>query len=738
VSGEDHTWLDAATITPGAGAPEVDVDVVAGRYRLGALLGRGGSGEVFAADDAVTGDRVAIKFVRALSAVDLRQLRRELTALRLLELPGVVGLRDDGREGGEVFLVMDLLPGGPFSALAGPFTRWAPAARVLVESLARVHHAGVIHRDLKPANVLLDADGRPVITDFGLAQGRAVEHSGGTREGTPRYMPPEQFAGEACDARSDLYALGVMLWELCLDRRFEPADDPRDDVLVAPVPDSVRRIVHRLLDPSPDGRPASAEVVLEALGGGDAVLGPLPPLPDPVTADALESLVEATRPSFLHHAEDFARLLLASSGPRPAAVRATLASWIRAGRCHWSGAKLRTTRAALSALAWSQHPDANDLAARSRTSDDDALAEAALQRSTSAWSAGDAQRAMAVLEQVLPRLDADGPATRVRHALGAQALALNDTAAVRRVLYRAERAGDGPLVALLQGMRSVLRREPERAVQILEPLGGLPAELEIWRLAALGHALAGTHPARHRALLEASAAWCAEDPTRHARWLGWRGQAAYRAGRYLEALEAHEASAAALTAHPIARMTALLNAANAALEAPAFAHAIALADDARALARDLRHPTAESAATALGRTARYRAGHELQPEPAWVDAAAELSRARQAHHAICEAIVAWRRDPGSSVPLATRAAKLYGPAHPVGVLARALVASGGGEVDREALQRDLDGIDDPSIALQTTALAGLQGPVPRWATAWHLPDDVRADVLTLEECLAAT
>jgi eukaryotic-like serine/threonine-protein kinase len=202
-----------------------------GRYSVGDLLGRGGSGQVHRAWDELAGEAVAIKFVSGYASSTARLVRRELTALRLLDLPGVVRLRDDGEDQGQHFLVMDLLTGGRFDTLAdrGAWEGWAAEAYALLEALARVHFAGVLHRDLKPGNVLLDSQGRPVITDFGLAQGREVERSGtGPAEGTPRYMAPEQRRGEACDERTDLFALGVMFADM-LD--------------AGPAPDHVRRVV---------------------------------------------------------------------------------------------------------------------------------------------------------------------------------------------------------------------------------------------------------------------------------------------------------------------------------------------------------------------------------------------------------------------------------------------------------------------------------------------------------------
>lgn len=731
----DATWDPDATRTPGSGAPEVTATRLVGRYVLGELLGRGGTGQVHEAVDTLTGDTVAVKFVRAMSATDHRVLRRERTALRLLDLPGVARLRDDGQLGGQSFLVMDLLPGGPISGLAGPYARWADAARTLAETLSRVHYAGVVHRDLKPGNILLDAQQRPVITDFGLAQGAAVERSGGTREGTPRYMPPEQWAGHPCDARSDLYALGVVLWELATDRRFPEHGTGREAMGTTDIPDALRAMILRLTEPDPARRPASAQDVLDALGGGDAVLGPLPPLPDPVPRDVLEALVDEAQPSFLHLADDVATLLLQRSGGAPERVAAELASWIRAGRCHWDQGRLRIDPAAVAALHFEQELPP-------LTGDDDAVAAAALEASDRAWNDGQAHRALVLLESVLDLVESPGPARDLRHRMAARSLHLHDATHVRRALYRAERAGDTPLVGLLQGARLCLAWEPARAEEALRAVVGLPDELEVWRLAVLRFALVRHRPEAQDALLASSEAWCAQEPLRRARWLGWRGSAHYAAGRYAEALADHQTSAEALVAHPVERLTALNNAAAAALETGRPEHAAPLAAEARALAASMRHPIAESGATVLMRTAAYRAGSTTAPEPGWVQAASAVAPAHEAQLALTEAAVAWRSGAPEGLALAQRAARVYAAlGHPGQALALALAAALGAPTEPGALVALARALPDPSLALQTVALGAPQAaaevPVATWAAAWHLPDPTaRGDVLSLAECRA--
>ncbi|MCC6559377.1 MAG: serine/threonine protein kinase, partial [Polyangiaceae bacterium] len=192
--------------------------VVAGRYRLVEPIGAGAHGEVWAADDLVVGEPVAIKWMAAGSGALRARIRREVTTLRILRIPGVVRLIDDGVEGGHPYLVMDRVLGAPFPGGSAGRCAWADLAApaiALLDVLGRVHAAGIVHRDLKPDNVLVSADGRPTLLDFGISRGSdpgARLTEGGRIVGTPLYLAPEQIVDGALDGRTDLYAVGVMLY----------------------------------------------------------------------------------------------------------------------------------------------------------------------------------------------------------------------------------------------------------------------------------------------------------------------------------------------------------------------------------------------------------------------------------------------------------------------------------------------------------------------------------------------
>ena len=188
------------------------------RYQLEERLGTGSSGAVYDTTDLLTGERVAVKVLTALHMSDLHWFRRELTALRLLELPGVVRLLDDGVHMGLPFLVMPKIEGTRFPGRLAPvpWKELAETAIALLETLARIHAHGVVHGDLKPANVLVDDKQRPMVLDLGLSSGPSVPSQmdlmGGIA-GTPAYLSPEQLMGEPATPQSDLYAVGVMLHE---------------------------------------------------------------------------------------------------------------------------------------------------------------------------------------------------------------------------------------------------------------------------------------------------------------------------------------------------------------------------------------------------------------------------------------------------------------------------------------------------------------------------------------------
>ena len=259
--------------------------LLAGRYRLEEVIGEGGFGVVYRAQDAVRSKPVAIKIYSRIGPDDVLRIHREIAALRLLRLPGVVNLLDDGVDQGELFVAMDLIAGTPFPGVGKPLSwqQLEPLALRVLEVLAKVHEAGVIHRDIKPANLLVSARGEPTLLDFGLSYGEGLGSritSTGAMLGTPAYLAPEQIRGSRVDARADLYAFGVMLYEALANRlpheassgaamlglRLSESARPIGELLPA-LPPVVARLVDRLLAREPDLRPRSAHEILAYMRG---------------------------------------------------------------------------------------------------------------------------------------------------------------------------------------------------------------------------------------------------------------------------------------------------------------------------------------------------------------------------------------------------------------------------------------------------------------------------------------
>jgi len=216
---------------PGAEAPSTPEnaallpygEVFAGRYRIDEKLGEGGMGAVYRAHDLTLGEDVAIKvlsFRTKPSSEDIERFHREVRLARRITHVNVARTHDIGEHEGLHYLSMELVDGvslEPRLAHAIPTSEAVALTIPIVQGLSAAHKAGVIHRDLKPANVLVERGGRIVITDFGIARG-ICDDAGvtevGQAVGTPRYMAPEQVLGHDVDARADLYAVGLILYEL--------------------------------------------------------------------------------------------------------------------------------------------------------------------------------------------------------------------------------------------------------------------------------------------------------------------------------------------------------------------------------------------------------------------------------------------------------------------------------------------------------------------------------------------
>jgi serine/threonine protein kinase len=243
------------------------------RYRVLGLLGRGGMGEVYRAVDLKLNQSVALKFLPEATARDPRLLERfhgEVRIARQVSHANVCRVYDLGEIRGSPYISMEYVDGEDLGSLLRrigrlPGDKAVEIARKLCAGLAAAHAKGVLHRDLKPANVMIDGRGQVLIMDFGLAAIADQVQGAEIRNGTPAYMAPEQLGGREVTARSDIYSLGLVMFEMFTGKRPGQSATP----LPADIDPAVERLIHRCLDPDPARRPPSALAVARALPGGD-------------------------------------------------------------------------------------------------------------------------------------------------------------------------------------------------------------------------------------------------------------------------------------------------------------------------------------------------------------------------------------------------------------------------------------------------------------------------------------
>lgn len=286
-------------------------EILAERYRIIALLGRGGMGEVYRADDLKLDQPVALKFLPeslALDPVRLSHFHDEVRIARQVSHRNVCRVYDIGEIDGQNYISMEYVDGEDLATLLRrigrlPRDKGIEIARQLCAGLAAAHEKGFLHRDLKPANVMIDGRGAVRIMDFGLAALADDKHGTTLMAGTPAYMAPEQLAGDGASVRSDIYALGLVLYEIFtgkavhtgrtlaeIKQEHQQSTPLGPSSIVEDLDPVVERVILSCIDKDPELRPPSALAVAASLPGGDPLAAALAagetPSPEIVAAAA--------------------------------------------------------------------------------------------------------------------------------------------------------------------------------------------------------------------------------------------------------------------------------------------------------------------------------------------------------------------------------------------------------------------------------------------------------------------
>ena len=259
-------------------------DVLAGRWEIRAFLGRGGMGAVYRAHDRTLNEEIALKVIRPdlMETPETRdRFTSEIKLARRVSHHGVCRIHEYGEDGRQRFFTMELVEGrnlrdrirddGPL-----PPERAATVGAEIADALQAIHAAGIVHRDLKPLNVMVDSHGRIRLMDFGIAKGLASGTPGtgaGYIVGSPEYMSPEQARGRPVDARSDVYALGIVLYEMLTGAPPFRGSDPvttllmhlEEEPALDGIPEPLRAIVARALAKDPEQRFRTAMGMAQAL-----------------------------------------------------------------------------------------------------------------------------------------------------------------------------------------------------------------------------------------------------------------------------------------------------------------------------------------------------------------------------------------------------------------------------------------------------------------------------------------
>ncbi len=296
-----------------------------GRYHILEQLGEGGMAIVYKAHDTRLERDVAVKVIRTEKLTietmgrTLKRFEREVKSLAKLTHPNIVAITDYGEYDEKPYLVMPYLPGGTLKQKLGKPIPWEESIRLLIPIARALHYAhgqGIIHRDVKPSNILITQSNEPMLTDFGVAkilldnEETADLTSTGMGVGTPEYMSPEQFQGKGVDARTDIYSLGVVLYEMVTGRKPFQADTPaavlikqateplpRPKRFIRELPDTMEKILIKALAKNKEDRFSNMADLVSAFGKADhldMIVLEKKPVPHDIKLDENKTILQVT------------------------------------------------------------------------------------------------------------------------------------------------------------------------------------------------------------------------------------------------------------------------------------------------------------------------------------------------------------------------------------------------------------------------------------------------------------
>lgn len=660
------------------------------RYRLKERLGEGGFGQVWRAFDEMGKRTVAIKLFTVNPGQNPLWFWNELSILRSHRVPGIVELLDEGFWEGIPYLVMELVHGKPFPGTeSDQVDEILERAARLLDVLSLVHAEGILHHDIKPSNVLVNDAGDPILLDFGISADVNVDLLSSQKYvyGCVEYVAPERLRGEAPSQQSDLYSVGVMLYE-ALTGRLPFANRntkkliqacihkaaPRLNTKVPSLPSRIARLIDALLFKNPGQRPNSAAEVADMLRNTKVSSPDIPEWlashhidlnsKDNISAQRFTPLFAGMERLF-HEPSRAADELYARTQGNPAQIENEVGIWLRRG-ARFEGNLLRVGRRALQPIPAPKTAEIRKASFQER-----------LEEAYRLIHQGPLDHAMQVLMEAIKDLRGQKAPSSEETLIYEQLLsawtdiALADT--TKRVFgplqFELHRAPPTPLILHIDQMTNAAAAIAAGGPKALDLLNDLPPfediRLETRRQGLRSVACRRCSPEVIKETYDSIDQWIEAHKNENialARYYFWRGWYCYQRSQFSEAAEMH-LSASRLEPWPIGRASALTAAASALMETMQPQHiAVSIAEQALAQVKVCESPFMEARAEWVLRAARYRNFEDLDDDKELLSAVQRVVGAPDVEAQVCltEAAFAFRKgNSPRAAELAQRAADLW-------------------------------------------------------------------------------